>query len=196
MKKRQPGCSEKGFGHVAVLAVGLVLAVVVLTGLMVAKHQQRSPQNGLSTTKAPSVVQTSKLAAGNSPQNIASTAPTPTAPSSTATTQTTTTPTTKTSTPPPAVVPAPTVVHPTIANCKGAAQPFTVYASNPAGTPAYGMPGGTEAGKVHYTVQYKDAITRVYCDSSNGREMVYHLDDGATGTYSTFYYSDLSLIQP
>ncbi len=191
MKKIQSGRNEKGFGHMVVLAVGLVLAVAVLAGLMVFRRQHHSSQNGLTITRTPAAAQALKLATNNSTQEAASTAP-----SSTATTQTTTTPATQNSTPSPAATPTSSVTHPTIANCKGAAQPFTVYASNPAGTPAYGMPGGTEAGKVHYTVKYKDAITRVYCDSSNGHEMVYHLDDGATGTYSAFYYSDLSLTQP
>jgi type II secretory pathway pseudopilin PulG len=85
------------------------------------------------------------------------------------------------------------ISHPTISNCNGVQ--FTVYASVPSGTNAYGMNGGTDAGKIHYTVKYGDPITNVYCDKDSG-SLVFRIDDGASGTYSEFYTKDLSLTKP
>lgn len=177
---------KDGFAHLVLLGIAF-LGVAVLVGLIVWRHQQPA-QDKTTTVKTTAPTSTPQLAANTaeqaSPASPAETpAPTPATPA-------------PPTTPPTTTAPASTIKHPTNADCKGAANPFTVYASNPNGTSAYGMPGGTQAGQVHYTVPYKEAITRVYCDSSNGRAMVYRLDDGATGTYSAFYYSDVSLTQP
>ncbi len=103
--------------------------------------------------------------------------------------------------PTPAPTPAPTptpgtnpnIKHPTADNCNR--QQFTVYASLPNGTPAYGLNGGTQAGKVLYTVPYGTAITNVYCDSdANGK--VYRIDNGSAASYSSYNFTDVSLTKP
>ena len=73
---------------------------------------------------------------------------------------------------------------------------FSVYASVVNGTNAYGMTGGTEANKIHYTVKYGDLITGVYCDKYSDGTYVFRLDNGPTSTYSQFKTSDVSLTKP
>ncbi len=102
---------------------------------------------------------------------------------------------TNTPTPVPAVhptaTPAPHIVHPTLADCKPYGKKFTVYASQSAGTPAYGG-GNSNYNVFQYNVKYGTAITNVYCDEQG--TILYH-DDG-NSVITIFHMADVSITKP
>jgi len=185
---------QDGFTHIILLAVIGVLVVGILSAAYVKVNNAsdkksvrsdatKNTNTSKKTTVTPVALAPATKATVATPQTTATVptaSPTPTV--------------TPKKTAPIKTSPVSNIVHPTIANCNR--QNFTVYASVPSGTPAYSE---GNLSQVLYTWPYGSAITDVYCDSGDSKQMVFRIDNPGSPDitqYSAYHWADVSLTKP
>ncbi|HSX06646.1 MAG TPA: hypothetical protein VLG92_02925 [Candidatus Saccharimonadia bacterium] len=185
---------QDGFTHILLLAVIGVLVVGIFSVVYVKVNNasDKKSVNSDATKNTSTSKKTTVTPVALAPADKATTV-TPKTTTTTPTTNSTPTVTPKNAAPI-KTSPASNIVHPTIANCNR--QNFTVYASVPSGTPAYSEGNFSQ---VLYTWPYGSAITDVYCDSGDSKQMVFRVDNPGspdTTQYSAYHWADVSLTKP
>jgi cytoskeletal protein RodZ len=162
--------NQKGFALIEGIAIFAIVAMIGFVGWYVyhAKNNTDKSYSGTDTVSN----NTNPISTKNTEQKP-------------------TTPVSATPTPAPTPTPPPTskIIHPTNANCPSNGSHFTVYASNPSGTPIY----DSNNNATNQTTPYKTALTVGCNGDTNSSELLWW---GTGGTIYIYHPQDVSMTQP